>query len=517
MTIHRTGTSDATGDAQDLAGFGYPQQLRRRLGSFASFAAGFSFVSILTTVFQLFFFGFSFGGAAFFWTWPIVFSGQLLVALCFAELAARYPISGCIYQWAKRLSTPTFGWFAGWTMVVAQIVTVSAAAVALQVVLPTLWSGFQLIGSDPALTSADGATNAVVLGALLIALTTTISAVGVRAMSTINSVGVCIELAGVVALVILLFTHAERGPGAVLHQTGAAPGGAYIGAFIVSALMAAYVMVGFDSAGELSEETRAPRRTAPRAIITALAVSAIGGGLLLLAGIMAAPSLTDGRLGTEGLPYVLTSQLGSVTGKVFLTAVAIAITVCTLAIQTAATRMMFSMARDGALPFSTRLSRVSPTTGTPILPTILVGVLAAALLFVNVGEASLFTALTSVCIVMLYGAYLMVTVPLLLQRLRGWPHAEEEPAGLFSLGRWGVPVNISAVAYGALMMVNIGWPRGSVYDPQGGHWYLQYFALLFVGGSLLVGTVAFWAVRHSRAAAMPAPAAADLAGAEVVR
>src|SRR5438093_127889 len=94
-------------DAQDLAGFGYPQQLRRSLGSYASFAAGFSFVSILTTVFQLFFFGFSFGGAAFFWTWPIVFAGQLLVALCFCELAARYPISGCIYQWSRRLSNPT--------------------------------------------------------------------------------------------------------------------------------------------------------------------------------------------------------------------------------------------------------------------------------------------------------------------------------------------------------------------------------------------------------------------------
>src|ERR1700716_4637671 len=119
-------------DAEDLATFGYPQQLRRRLGSFASFAAGFLFVSILTTVFQLFFFGFSFGGAAFFWTWPIVFGGQLLVALCFAELAARYPISGCIYQWSRRLSNATVGWFAGWTMLIAQIVTISAAAIALQ-------------------------------------------------------------------------------------------------------------------------------------------------------------------------------------------------------------------------------------------------------------------------------------------------------------------------------------------------------------------------------------------------
>jgi urea carboxylase system permease len=488
-------------DAEDLATFGYPQQLRRRLGSYASFAAGFSFVSILTTVFQLFAFGFSFGGASFFWTWPLVFAGQLLVALCFAELAARYPISGCIYQWARRLSTPTWGWFAGWVMLIAQIVTVAAAAIALQVVLPTLWSGFQLVGSDPSLTSSDGATNAVVLGALLIVATTIVNAVGVRAMARINSVGVTCELVGVAALIVLLLTHAERGPGAVTHQTGAGGG---LAAFIVSALMAAYVMVGFDSAGELSEETRDPRRTAPRAILRALVTSGAGGALLLLGAILAAPSLTDGKLAAGGLPYVLTSTLGDTVGKVFLADVAIAICVCTLAIQTAATRMMFSMSRDGVLPFSAQLARVSPATGTPVLPAVLVGVLAVALLAVNVGEASLFTALASVCIVMLYLAYLMVTVPLLLARVRGRFAAVE---GQFSLGRWGVPVNAAAVVYGAAMTINIGWPRASVYDPAGGHWYLQWFALLFVAGALVAGVLAHLRVRVAPELA-PAEAAA---------
>src|ERR1700730_3499701 len=157
---------------QALGAFLYPQQLRRRLGSYASFAAGFSFVSILTTVFQLFALGFSFGGAAFFWTWPIVFAGQMLVALCFAELSSRYPISGCIYQWSRRLSNATVGWFAGWTMLIAQIVTVSAAAIALQVVMPSIWSGFQLVGGDPSLTKSTGATNAVLLGTILIAAVT---------------------------------------------------------------------------------------------------------------------------------------------------------------------------------------------------------------------------------------------------------------------------------------------------------------------------------------------------------
>ena len=94
----------------DLERFGYTQELHRRVGSFASFAAGFSYVSILTTVFQLFFLGFGFGGAAFFWTWPVVFAGQMLVALYFSTLAARFPISGVIYQWSSRLAGQTFGW-----------------------------------------------------------------------------------------------------------------------------------------------------------------------------------------------------------------------------------------------------------------------------------------------------------------------------------------------------------------------------------------------------------------------
>lgn len=483
-------------DTADLAEFGYAQQLHRKLGSYASFAAGFSFVSILTTVFEMFGLGFGFGGAAFFWTWPLVFGGQLMVALVFAELASRYPISGCIYQWSRRLSNPTIGWFAGWTMLVAQVVTIAAAAIALQVVLPTIWSGFQLVGHNMDVASTDGATNAVLLGAILIGITTVINVVGVKVMSRINSIGVTCELIGVTALVALLFVHAKRSPDIVLHQAGAAHG-SYFGLFLASALMAAWVMVGFDSAGELSEETKDPRRTAPKAIIKALCASGLGGGLLLMAAIMAAPSLTDGQLAANGLPYVLMSRLGSSVGKIFLVDVAIAITVCTLAVQTASTRMMFSMARDGALPFSKTLGKVNRLTGTPIAPALITGVLSVAVLAVNLGKPALFTNLTSVCIVMLYAAYLFVTVSALYRRLRGGLGGEFDDRH-FTLGRFGLPVNIVAVVYGVAMTVNMGWPRASVYDPSGKDWYLQWFSVLMLAGTGIVGGAAYAYLRSRK-------------------
>jgi urea carboxylase system permease len=395
-------------------------------------------------------------------------------------------------------------------MLIGQVVSVAAAAIALQVVLPSVWSGFQLVGGDPTLTTRTGATNAVLLGAVLIGLTTVVSAIGVRVMSLINSIGVTCELVGVGVLIALLFAHAKRGPGVVMHTEGVQGHGAYVWPFLVSALMAAYVMYGFDSAGELSEETRSPRKTAPRAILRALGASGVGGALLLVAALMAAPSLTDGNLASGGLPYVVTSRLGTGLGKALLVDVAIAICVCTLAIQTAASRLMYSMARDGALIGSARLARVSPRTATPVLPTVIVGVAAVAVLGVNVGQAQLFTALTSVAVVIVYCAYLLVTIPLLLRRLRGLPQAG---AGQFSLGRLGLPVNVLAVLYGAFMVINMGWPRAEVYDPAGGHWYLKYFALLFCTAAGVIGWVMYRAINASRATSTATAAPIGLGGA----
>src|SRR5688500_3863598 len=112
-------------DNNDLASFGYRQELKRSIGSFSSFAAGFSYISILTGLFQMFHLGYGIAGPAFFWTWPVVLTGQLLVALCFAELASRYPLSGGVYQWAKFTGNHFYGWMTGWIYLACLITTIA--------------------------------------------------------------------------------------------------------------------------------------------------------------------------------------------------------------------------------------------------------------------------------------------------------------------------------------------------------------------------------------------------------
>lgn len=489
----------ASTDSHDLARFGYRQELERTLGSFSSFAAGFSYISIMTGVFQLFYFGFGAGGPAFIWTWPLVFIGQLAVALCFAEVCGQFPLAGSVYQWSKQIARPATSWMAGWIMSIGAIVTAAAVAVAYQVILPQVSQAFEVIGSSADVgqtATPDGARNAIVLALGLVVFTTVINIVGVKVMAKINNVGVFVELLGSTLLIILLAIHIKRGPQVVFDQNGTAAGhsAGYLGAFLVASLMSAYVFYGFDTAGSLAEETKSPRRFAPRAILRALTAAFIVGGLLMLVGMMSVGNIHATELGTSGMPYLIKNTLGTGLGDVFLVCSAIAITVCCLAVQTAAIRMIFSMGRDRRLPFSKALSTVSPKSRTPIVPALITGGLTILLLVINIGNQRVFTILTSVAIILFYIPYLMVTGPLLIRRLRGhWPKPDH--GEFFSMGRWGVVVNAFAVLYGIGMTVNLAWPREAVYGND--HWYFQWGAVVFTVAIALIGGVMLFVRRRT--------------------
>ena len=120
--------------------------------------------------------------------------------------------------------------------------------------------------------------------------------------------------------------------------------------------------------------------------------------------------------------------------------------------------------RDNNLPFSRALARVREASRTPILPALLTGAAAAVILVGYVGFPEAIAAVSSVAVVWANLAYLLVTLPLLLQRLRGWPENNEASTRRdFTLGCWGLPVNLAAVVWGIAVVVNTGWPRPEIY------------------------------------------------------
>jgi amino acid transporter len=269
-------------------------------------------------------------------------------------------------------------------------------------------------------------------------------------------------------------------------------------------------MYGFDTASSLGEETMEPRRTAPLAIMRAVVASFIIGGLILLFAIMSVSDINAAEISTGGLQYVILDVLGNTIGKIFLVTVVIAITVCCLAVHTATIRMAFAMARDNNLPAGEHLAKVDPKHKTPIIPAVITGALAVLILVVNIRQPQIFTVLTSIAIIMIYIAYLLVTTPMLVRRLRGqWPPPGDPAKGYFSLGTWGLPINVIAVCWGIFMAINLAWPRKDVYNAtEPFHWYLQYGAVLFIGVVFFGGLAYYWFVQRHKTGVLASHAAA---------
>jgi amino acid transporter len=142
---------------------------------------------------------------------------------------------------------------------------------------------------------------------------------------------------------------------------------------------------------------------------------------------------------------------------------------------------------------------VDPVRKTPTVAAIVIGVLAIIPLLVNITQPAIFTILSSISIVLIYLSYLLVTVPMLRKRLaRKWPVLDDRSEAGFSMGKWGLPVNILAVLWGGAMTLNLIWPRPEIYNSVPPfEWYLQWGGVIFVAAVTVGGALLYrFKIRH---------------------
>ena len=443
-------------DARDLAGFGYRQELKRVLGVYSSFAVAFSYISPSTGIFTLFApIGLAIAGPFFLWSWPLVALGQFIVALNFAEVSSHFPVAGSVYQWTKYLSNRAYSWMTGWVYLFAGILTVTAVVATIPglVLIPLL--------NNLGIGIPNNAQAQVIIALLVLASTTLLNVFGVRLVALINNTGVVFEILGMVvfALVLLIFYHHQ--PATVMFDSSYLGGGGFgsqAGVFLAAMFMSLFVIYGFDTASTLAEETKNPRREAPRAVLASVIGAFVIGTVFLYSLVIAIPDMKKFVAGAGAVPATVTSPadvlnavLPGWMANVYLVVVLAAIYVCCLAIQTSTIRLAFGMARDGKLPFARFYNRVSPSLHTPIGACIVIGVLAAVPFLYYAGAGLIAIAATG----MIYLSYLLGNLAILIARFRGWPR-QSAP---FKLGGWGMLVNVLALVWGGSMIVNFLWPR----------------------------------------------------------
>jgi amino acid transporter len=436
--------TDLSRDEHDLAQFGYKQELKRSLGVFSSFAVAFSYISPSTGIFALFFLGLTTVGGVFIWSWPIVAIGQLIVALGFAELSSHYPVAGSVFQWTKFLAGKTYSWFTGWIYLFAGILTVASVCATLPYALIPAFNnmGWNLASSP---------NNQRWIAVITLVLITVMNIFGVRIVALVNNTGVIFEVLGMVvfAFVVALFHH-HQSAGVIFHTSGTS---LTTGTFLIAMFMSLYVIYGFDTASTLSEETKSPRTEAPKAVIASVIGAFVIGGIFLYAMLLGIPDMHTAIAQGWGPAQIIDANFGNAFSTVFLLVVSAAIFVCCLAIETSTIRLCFGMSRDDTLPGAKLLKKVNPGLHTPVFSCIAIGILSGIPFIQYTGVAIIAIAATG----MIYLSYLIGNVALLRARLRGWPKTKAP----FSLGRWGLPLTLLALAYGGSMFVNMMWPRAA--------------------------------------------------------
>src|SRR6516162_5911633 len=438
-------SSDHQTDAADLARFGYKQELKRGLGLFSSWAVAFSYISPSTGIFTLFALGLTTLGGVFIWTWPVVALGQFIIALNFAEVTSHYPIAGSVFQWTKYLSTRTYSWFTGWIYFFAGVLTVTAVVATLPLAfIPALeglgWHSLQLTLHTE-----------LIVALITLVVITVLNIYGVRLVALINNTGVVFEILGmfVFALVLMAF-HNHQGFHVVTNSAGLPVNGS---TFLAAMFMSLFVIYGFDTASTLSEETKDPRRAAPKAVLFSVIGAFIIGGVFLLGTLVAIPNMGFAVKNAWGPAQIIEANFSTPFATIYLLVVSAAIFVCCLSILAATIRLCFGMARDNQLPGSKFLGKVSPSLHTPVWTCIAVAAIAAIPFIQFSGAATIAIAATGI----IYLSYFLGNIVILRARLRGWPRTKAP----FRLGRWGMLVNVLALVYGGAMLINFAWPRAA--------------------------------------------------------
>ncbi|MGW4694395.1 amino acid permease [Kitasatospora cineracea] len=430
-----------------LLSLGYEPELTRRMGGFGNFAVSFSVISVLSGCMTLFGLGLVSGGpAVMMWGWAAVGLAVLLVGMALAEVTSAYPTSGALFYMSRQLGGPRWGWLTGHLNLLGLLGGIAG----IDYGAASFIAAF--CGLQWGLVPTPGVILAIFAGVLL--LHALLNVFGVRVVSVLNSISVWWHLLGVALIVGVLavvpshhqsaswvFTHFENGTG------WSSP----IYASAIGLLLGGYTFCGYDASAHMSEETTDARVTAPRGIVRSIWVSLLA-GLVLLGGLLFAVQDYAGTAGAAVPPaQIFLDALGTTGAKALLLIVIGAQLFCGSAETTAASRMIYSFSRDGALPGSATWRRVS-AAGTPVAAVWLAVAVAFVLALPSLWSATAYGAVTAINVIGMTPSYI---IPVFL-KLR---YPEKFTPGPWTLGRWSQPVGIAAVVWVAVLTVLVCLPQ----------------------------------------------------------
>jgi putrescine importer len=298
---------------------------------------------------------------------------MFFTAMSYGRMAAAFPVAGSAYSYVRKAISPKLGFIAGWAVLLDYLFLPMA-----------IW----LIGAAY-LASAFPSIPQWIWVLAFIGITSAINIIGLKLANGINALLMLIQFLVLIAFVALCVHYVGGDASTPLWSIKPFFNGDMQMPLIMSgAAIACYSFLGFDAVSTLTEETRDPRRTIPRAIML---ITLIGG--LIFVGVsyfvqIAHPSFQFDSV--DSAAYEIARNIGGdLFVSVFLIGLIVGQFASGLSAQASGSRLLFAMGRDGVLPksfFGTLHARF----GTPVNSILLCAVVALLALKLDVTTSTSF-------------------------------------------------------------------------------------------------------------------------------
>jgi len=459
-----TGESQEVEDEIHLKELGYEQTLKREFGFWHAAAVGFADISPIVAMYGMFSLALAAAGPTMFWGLFLVLGGMTMVALVFGEISSHWPLAGGVYQWTRQQVGTDWAWFGGWfytwTMVMAMTTTAYAAATYVAAAIG--WSPSKPVLIGLALCWIAFGTFANTIGQIVLKVFVTLS-IGAEFIASL-----------ILGTVLLVGYHVN--PISVLWNSYGTHSGStwnFVGmAWLGAVAFIGWSFLGYEASGAIAEEVKEPEKTVPWTILVVLL--AVGAVVIYtsLAWILALPDIKAAMTGGVADPMVQTleTHLGTLVTKPILVVIAIGFTASMVALQTVASRTIFSFARDRMIPGHRFFVGLTEGNKLPARAIIFAGFIAAAILLIDLVFENVYATLVSFVVGGFYVSFSFPVVAALVLHLKG-----KHKKGPFNLGPFSLLVTILATCWLLFETVNIVWPRYSDLP-----WYQNWGTLFMI-------------------------------------
>lgn len=320
------------------------------------------------------------------------------IALAYFYLNAWRSDAGAAYAWVGRAMNPALGFFAGWAMLVAQVLVMVVGS------LPVASATLDL--AAPPLTQNVAAVTVVGFGWFLVVVG--IVLLGIKATANVQRVVTYIQIGGLMLFAVAATVKGLAHPANHPHWSWLWPAGSNgLRGFVAGAIVTVFYYWGWDISANLSEETvdraRAPGLSGLLGmviILTLFLTTAFGIQLLM-------PLDAINASGSDLLVAFANAALQRPWGDVAIIVIIISTLGGLEAGLVQASRTVYAMGRDGVL--DARLACLSRRFLTPWNATLAIGSV-SILLFILAGTSSSINRLLSdsinaigVAVAMYYG------------------------------------------------------------------------------------------------------------------